>query len=214
LGVQVVEEKYKWAGDLTQRTKTNYIVLHHVEATNCTPQDVHQWHLARGWAGIGYNYLVGKDGTVYRGRPQNIVGAHCQNYNSQSVGISAIGNYETEQMPAAQWEAIVALVNELKGVYPGVKVVGHKELNATACPGRNYPLEQIKAGIGPKRIIQEVLGMFKDVSNGHWAKESIERMAKLGIIKGDSEGNFKPDDPLTRAQLAAVLDRLLKLFGK
>lgn len=75
-------------------------------------------------------------------------------------------------------------------------------------------MEQIKCGAGPAAVIKEVLGMFKDVADGHWAKESIERLAKLGLLKGDQQGNFNPDGPITRAQLAAVLDRLLKLFGK
>jgi len=56
--------------------------------------------------------------------------------------------------------------------------------------------------------------MFKDVGEGFWAKASIERLAQLGLIKGDQQGNFNPDAPITRAQLAAVLDRLLQMFGK
>jgi hypothetical protein len=76
-------------------------------------------------------------------------------------------------------------------------------------------LEEIKAGKGPVEAAKEALnGMFKDVPDNHWAKASIERLAKLGIIKGDEQGNFRPDEPLTRAQLAAVLDRLLKLLGR
>lgn len=213
MAVQVIEKEYNWSGSLAKRTRTNFIVLHHVEATNCTPQDVHQWHLARGWTGIGYHYLIGKDGTIYRGRPRDAIGAHCQDYNSQSIGIGAVGDYEIEQMPAVQWQAILNLVNELKTVYRSIQVVGHKELNPTACPGKNYPLEQIKAGIGPN-IRQEVSALFKDVPDDHWAKGSIERVTQLGLLKGDPQGNFNPDAPLTRAQMAAILDRLLQMFGK
>lgn len=51
--------------------------------------------------------------------------------------------------------------------------------------------------------------MFKDI-NGLWAKEQIERVAKAGLLKGDDKGNFRPDDKLTRAEMAVVLDRLLE----
>ncbi len=214
MGIPIQEVSYNWHGTLSRRTKTQYIILHHVAASDRTPQEIHQEHLARGWAGIGYHYLISKNGTIYHGRPRDVIGAHCEGHNSESVGISAVGNYETEQMPPIQWKAILDLVNELKAVYPGAKVVGHKELYATACPGRNYPLEQLKAGIGPKEIIEEVLGMFKDVADGYWAKGSIERLAKMGLLAGDNQGNFNPEKPITRAEVAAVLDRLLQMFGK
>lgn len=75
----------------------------------------------------------------------------------------------------------------------------------------------IAQGIGKVigvQIIQEVFSMFKDVPANHWARESIERLAQLGIIKGDEQGNFRPDQPITRAEVAALLDRVLKLLGR
>ena len=75
----------------------------------------------------------------------------------------------------------------------------------------------IAGGIGKVigiKILQEVLSMFKDVPAKHWAAGSIERLAKLGIIKGDGQGNFRPDQPITRAEVAALLDRVLKLLGR
>jgi len=75
----------------------------------------------------------------------------------------------------------------------------------------------IARGIGKVigvKIIQEVLSMFKDVPANHWAAGSIERLAKLGIIAGDGQGNFRPDAPITRAEVVALLDRVLKLLGK
>lgn len=78
-------------------------------------------------------------------------------------------------------------------------------------------LEKIAKGIA--NGILEYLGvkmssMFKDVPKGHFAAESIERLAKLGIFKGDGQGNFRPNDPPTRAELAVIIDRVLKLMGR
>ena len=50
--------------------------------------------------------------------------------------------------------------------------------------------------------------MFEDI-NGHWAAQYLNILAKLGILKGDANGNANPDDLLTRAQTAAILNRLV-----
>lgn len=49
--------------------------------------------------------------------------------------------------------------------------------------------------------------MFEDI-NGHWAESYINILAKLGILKGDN-GNADPDANLTRAQAAAMCNRLV-----
>lgn len=47
-------------------------------------------------------------------------------------------------------------------------------------------------------------------TDGHWAETAIDRWSGYGILEGDS-GNFNPDGALTRAQMAAILSRLLNL---
>jgi N-acetylmuramoyl-L-alanine amidase len=48
----------------------------------------------------------------------------------------------------------------------------------------------------------------KDDVAGHWAEQSIRKAMKAGVIRGHSDGRFGPDEPVTRAQLAVILDRL------
>jgi len=52
-------------------------------------------------------------------------------------------------------------------------------------------------------------GPFRDVPGDHWAAAAIERMKAEGIIQGYDDGMFRPDEPVTRAQLAVILDRVL-----
>ena len=141
--MKINEVSYKWSGGLSQRRATEMIVLHHADATNCTSQQIHSWHLARGWTGIGYHFFVRKDGQIYRGRPENVVGAHASNYNSKSIGICFEGNYTVESMPKAQLEAGKELVAYLKDKYSITKVKGHRDLMATDCPGKNFPFDEI-----------------------------------------------------------------------
>ena len=137
------EVNYKWRGTLSKRKSTEMIVLHHAAAKNCTAQDIHNWHLNRGWSGIGYNFFIRKDGQIYRGRPENVVGAHATNYNSKSIGICFEGDYTVESMPKAQLEAGKELVAYLKDKYKITKVKGHRDLMATSCPGKNFPFDEI-----------------------------------------------------------------------
>ncbi len=46
-------------------------------------------------------------------------------------------------------------------------------------------------------------------TQGHWAQEAIDKWSGLGIIKG-SGGSFRPDDPITRGEMAVIIDRLMK----
>ena len=48
-----------------------------------------------------------------------------------------------------------------------------------------------------------------DVS-GHWAEKAIRRCMERGLMKGYPDGSFGPDKPVTRAELAVILDRLDK----
>lgn len=141
--MQINEVNYKWKGRLTQRSRTEMIVLHHAAAKSCTPQQIHQWHLGNGWSGIGYHFFIRKDGQIYRGRPENVIGAHATNHNSNSIGICFEGDYGVEIMPKAQLEAGKELVAYLKDKYNITKVKGHRDLMATACPGKNFPFNEI-----------------------------------------------------------------------
>lgn len=131
-------------GALTKRTVTDRIILHHA-AGNGSVESVHNYHKSLEWSGIGYHYYVRKDGSIYRGRPEEMVGGHTSGYNYCSIGVCAEGNFETESMSDAQREAIRALVLDIRTRYPDTQTIRHKDVAATACPGKNYPFDYIAA---------------------------------------------------------------------
>ena len=53
--------------------------------------DIDRWHRQRGFAGIGYHFVVYLDGTVHTGRPIGLAGAHCKGHNAHSIGICYVG---------------------------------------------------------------------------------------------------------------------------
>lgn len=54
---------------------------------------------------------------------------------------------------------------------------------------------------------------FSDVSN-HWARVHIEKLFSYGIINGFSDGTFRPDEPITRAEASAMVSNALSVLGK
>jgi len=58
---------------------------------------------------------------------------------------------------------------------------------------------------GEARVLR--LTSFADVPDGYWAKQPIENNATVGLVQGYPDGNFKPDRPLSRAELATLLVR-------
>ena len=142
--MQIIESGLKFNG-LSYGNHPDTVILHHAEITRCTIEDIHSWHLSRGWAGCGYQYFVKKDGTIYRGRPENAVGAHCPGYNDHSIGICAEGAYMTETMPDIQKAAIIGLILDIKSRYTISGIYGHGQVYPTSCPGSNYPLSEIKS---------------------------------------------------------------------
>ena len=141
--MKINEVKYQWAGELQKRSKTDMIVLHHAEASSCSTQNIHQWHLNNGWIGFGYHYLVRKDGSIYTGRPEWALGSHAKGYNDRSIGICFEGKFNKEIMPEIQIKAGKELVEYLKKKYKITNIKRHSDLMATDCPGKNFPFERI-----------------------------------------------------------------------
>lgn len=141
--MEIKEVKYDWTGSLAKRSTIDMIVLHHADAKSCSAKQIHWWHICRGYSGIGYHYFVNKQGEIYKGRPDNVIGAHAKGYNSTSIGICFEGAFTKETMPEAQVQAGKELVAYLKKKYNINKVKKHKDLMATDCPGSLFPFEEI-----------------------------------------------------------------------
>lgn len=107
--------------------------------------DIDKWHKERGFACIGYNFVIDLDGKVEVGRPLSRDGAHCntagtsgKSYNKHSIGICYIGGLDKNGNPAdtrtmEQKLSLYNLVYKLMDQYPIVEVIGHRD----ASPDKN-----------------------------------------------------------------------------
>ena len=129
---------------LMQRKATNRIVIHHTgnpDDDDLSAKTLHGSHRAQGWAGIGYHFVVRKDGSIELGRPDWAVGAHAEGFNYCSIGIHVCGNFNLAEPTEAQLNALPILLADICDAYGLIAsdsvVMGHRDLMATECPGNN-----------------------------------------------------------------------------
>jgi N-acetylmuramoyl-L-alanine amidase len=116
------------------------------EGKHFTVADIDRWHRERGWQGIGYHYVIYLDGSVHKGRPEEIIGAHCSGQNAYSIGICYIGGLDAsgkakDTRTPAQRKALHELVADLQTRYPAATVHGHNEFAKKDCPCFNVQNE-------------------------------------------------------------------------
>ena len=191
------------------RKSTERIILHHAAAKTCSAEDIHRWHLNKGWSGAGYHFLVRKDGKIYRLRPEDKVGAHAYGSNYNSIGVCFEGDYMVENMPEEETKAGQELVAFLKNKYGISEVEVHKRVNATSCPGDNFPFNQIANAteiITPKpseetgkiaqiqNALNEKYGLVIDADNiyGNETKKALVKGLQTELNK-QFEGNLVVD---------------------
>ena len=141
-----------------------YIVIHHTASSTGSVESIHELHSKKkdksgnSWLGIGYHFVIGNgngmpDGAIestFRWREQ-MHGAHAGNnkYNQHGIGICLVGNFENEPPSEAQLAAVKKLVGVLKAEYNinSDHVQGHRDVKATACPGKYFPMSEVASAI-------------------------------------------------------------------
>ena len=144
--MQITETNLKFSGSLATRKSTKRAIIHHSASADVPASTIHQWHLNQGWSGIGYHFVIRPNGDIERGRAENLIGAHAgEKGNPDSIGIVLTGNFETGKPTTAQMDSLVWLLKDYLFPKYGVKpVIGHKDVMATACPGRNFPWAELR----------------------------------------------------------------------
>lgn len=106
------------------KTNTSHIIVHHAATSNAdkdpfqTVRNIYVQHTqVNGWSDIGYNFLIGRDGTVFQGRDSKglfdydyVVGAHMCGRNNGTMGICLLGNYVSEKPTEAALQSLMKLI--------------------------------------------------------------------------------------------------------
>jgi hypothetical protein len=137
---------------------------------------------------------------LFEGQLESNPSWNCGNddINYESIAVACIGNFEVNPMSGTQQNRLLQTVKELKLRFPNAKVMLHQEIVPTLCPGKNFPIKELLTFIQP-------ITFFSDLKTSHLFYKAIQYVVAQGLMKGDSEGTFRPTDPITRGELAQVL---------
>ncbi|XP_034950990.1 peptidoglycan-recognition protein SC2-like [Chelonus insularis] len=128
-----------------------YVVIHHggilqycYDQKECSRivrsyQDLHID--TNRWLDIGYNFVIGEDSNIYEGRGWDYVGAHAPGYNTQSIGVSIIGDFSHFLPNRGALEALHNLIEcgvSLGKISTNYSIIGHRQGRNTVCPGEEF----------------------------------------------------------------------------
>lgn len=126
------------------RRNIKYIVIHCTASPadsrhDYTAEDIRKMHKAQGWSDIGYHYVIRFDGTIENGRDVDIVGAHVEGWNKESIGVVYVGGLDVKGKPCDtrtenQKAALLSLLMDLRKLYPKAKISGHRDFS----PDKNH----------------------------------------------------------------------------
>ena len=138
------------------------IVIHHsASPATTTIEQIDQWHKDRGFGvdlpdgrrfHIGYLFLVrsnGRDWVIKEGRPLSVHGAHCKGYNRTHIGVCLAGNFMTNDPPPDQLVAAADICASLclRFRIPVLKIIAHRDVAKTDCPGDKLDMLLLKTMI-------------------------------------------------------------------
>lgn len=129
-----------------------YLIVHHTGDANDAlstqfgddekgfMKRIQEIHMGKSWCDIAYNYGIGVNGSIMEGRNPTVTGANATGYNSKSIGIVVLGNYDIRSFSTTQENKLVDLLAWLCYKYQidySTKIVGHQDVGSTSCPGSN-----------------------------------------------------------------------------
>lgn len=126
----------------TSRTITTLIVhaAYTPPSMDIGASTIRRWHtIENDWQDIGYHYVIRRNGEIETGRPIEQIGAHAQGHNDHSIGVCLVGGYNEQGQPDSnytfrQLAALYSLGQQLKSQYPGINIIGHRDVSNKACP--------------------------------------------------------------------------------
>jgi len=165
-------------------------------------EEIHDWHTQRGFSGIGYHYVIRKDGRIQRGRPIDRTGAHAKDngHNNFSIGLCMVGGYNCMTgTPNSEKHVSGASINQdqidslddfLDAFYtswPGGQVWGHVDVDN-------------KGKVDPGMDMQEF-------AINWYSKYNLKKSGKdAPITPEEARSQFTENQLFLQAQLGAKFD--------
>lgn len=138
---------FKKLKDKPKDNNPEFLIIHHgggsdadplADTSHHTAKMMEEWHLAKGWEGLGYQFVIHKNGDVWRGRPEHYHGSHTTTHNKKSIGICLAGNFDATLPTKAQEDSLRSILIGLMSTYniKKDKIVPHRTFANKTCYGK------------------------------------------------------------------------------
>jgi len=151
-------------------------------------EEIHKWHTQRGFSGIGYHYVIRRDGRIQRGRPIDKRGSHAKanSHNLFSIGVCFVGGYNclsgtpnrdryvgSESLNEEQMKTFDQFMKSFYNVYPGAQAWGHVDTDNQGKTDPGFDVPQYVFNKFGKRNVSNT-GQKRPLSPRQLAKLSVE----------------------------------------
>lgn len=128
-------------------SKIDKIILHHSATTSGSAEAFARYHVdTLGWAGIGYCFVINKDGSIDQTNELTSISNHTAGQNTSGIGICFVGNFDIETPTTAQELSGQLLITYLRGILnKKIPVFGHCDFSTKTCPGKLFNLNKFKS---------------------------------------------------------------------
>ncbi len=147
--------RYAW-----REKRWRWIVVHHTASDVGNLEYYRRLHREeRGWRDIAYHFLINngssntavgqvEESTLWKNRESHFSTRDAY-LNVFSIAVVLVGNFEKHRVPELQKEALVKLLADLSHEYsiPPDRIVGHREISSTACPGKNLNMADLRTEV-------------------------------------------------------------------
>ncbi len=151
----VLFARYYW-----REMRWRYIVIHHTASDIGNMDYYRRLHMEEhGWPDIAYHFLINngsynssvgqvEESSLWRRRSLHY-STKVSYINYLGIAIVLVGNFEEHDVPPLQREALINLVTRLAREYdiPPERIVGHREIWATACPGKHLHMIEVRRDV-------------------------------------------------------------------
>lgn len=204
------------------------VCLHHTASPSLAmrPQGLTDQHLKNlldyyqdelGWSGAPHLFIDDREDGIIVFQRLDRRGVHAKSFNATHWGIEMLGDYDTEdpatgrgaKVVTTACAATVALLNKIGAGTSGLVFHRDDPQTTKTCPGSKISRAGIVAQVNPRLGITtrpNTAPSLDPETPAPWAREAVAWAAEKGLMQAE-----RPGEPVTRQELAVVLERFAKL---
>lgn len=189
--------------------------LHHSLTFSGSAKAFADYHVhTNDWPGIGYAYVIDRDGTIYWCWDWTVVSYHVGNSNKHSLGVCMVGDFRTQLPTVEQYAAAIWLFRYLQQEIPtGESILGHSEY-----PGYSWKSCPV---INMDRFRNDVAGAGKEddtleITEYQWKQlsSSLKTLVDRGILSDKNWIKKADERKLTVSELTTLNTIILARTSK